>query len=412
MDTEQKNVKPSKDPLFLVALSITVISMMGNSLISPAIAERLLYVGVSSLQLNTYQGILGGLTSLPPILLVPVYGLLIDKFGKRKVMIPLIFGYGLTAPIIYFISSFEQLLALSVIQELLGSGFFSFVLITYGDRYKGNQLSSAVGLNSAVFGISRVIFPILGGIITEIDFRISYLFFALAIPVSIIMFYGLGKYDKVSSKEKNSKKMEEGSFFKTFIKKPGLIGAIFLSLAIPAIMTGVVGSFYQIYLRESLGISATLRGTLVSLLWLSSIVFSANCGRISKRFSAPSIVTVGFLIYGGAGLLIIFSTTYELIALGFVIWGMGHGLVGPQLSILNARLPPAGQRGRIITFNRSIVGISRSVLPLVGGPVIDQIGYQMFALITVGYIGANALGAAISPKIKKAIKKGTPELPE
>ncbi|MHA1917132.1 MAG: MFS transporter [Candidatus Ranarchaeia archaeon] len=404
--------KPTKDPLLYIALGITVISMMGQSLLSPAIAERLLYVGISSLQLNTYQGFLSGLTALPPIILVPIYGFLIDKFGKKKIMIPLILGYGLTAPLIYFVSTFDQLLVLTVAQEILSSGFFSFVLIIYGDRYKSHQLSSAVGINSAVFGTSRVIFPIIGGIITEIDFRISYLFGGLGVPVAILMFYGLEKYGKVFSKESKKEKGERGSFFRLFMEKPGLIGAIFLSLAIPIIMTGIVGNFYQIYLRETLGIPAVLRGALVSLLWISSTLVSANCGRISKYASIPRIVTFGFLIYGTAGLWIIFSTTFETIALGFVIYGTAHGLVGPQLSVLQAKLPPLGQKGKVITFNRSIVGISRSTIPLVGGPLIDQIGYQIFALFTVGYAAANAFGAGISPKINKAIKKETPELPE
>ncbi|MHA2060150.1 MAG: MFS transporter [Candidatus Ranarchaeia archaeon] len=408
MEHQKRPMKIWKDPLFVLAVIVALLKIIYIGALSPAVAERLLYVNVPQDLLNTYQGILSGIIPIPSIFLVPLYGWLMDRFGRRRVITPLLFVFGLSAPMIFFITTFEQLVVLTVLQEAVSSAFFWTTIILLGDKYKGLKMSEAVGANATVGSIARIISPIIGGFITEIDFRLMYLFFLSAIPVAFLVNWGLKKYGAriVLTREEEEKKPRI-NILQWIRTHPGLIGVYVIGFTIPFMMISIAGGFHQIYLREVLGVSATLRGMLISILWGSRIITTANLGRLSKRFSTSQLFTLGYALYAIGGIWIILTTTFETIIPGFVIFGLGHGIVPTLMTSLSADYAPSGQKAIIITSTGVLTSLSRSTVSLIGGPLIDQTSYQYFASFTVLMGITYGVGAFLSPYILRGRTKTT-----
>ncbi|MHA2407853.1 MAG: MFS transporter [Candidatus Ranarchaeia archaeon] len=400
------------DPLVIIALLITFFSVVSQSLLTIPVAERLLYVGVPSNLLNTFQGWLAGVTNIPTIVLVPLFGWMMDRYGRRKVITPLILIFAVTAPSIYFIRTFEELIILEIVQAAARSSFYSLPVIMLGDKYKGAKLGHVMGLNATVFSVSRVIFPMLGGFLTEIDFRIGYLFFLSGIPLAILLYIGLEKYGAHFVRHREDKQKEKISLIRWFRIRPGLIGICIVGFTIPMVMTTIVGSFFQIYMQDQLGITPYLRGIAVSVLWAASIITASNLGRISRRLKPSRILALGFIIYVMGGVGIIFATSFETVAISMAVFGLGQGIVGPQFSALSADLAPKAQKALVVSLTTTLSSISRTIFPLIGGPVIDEIGYQIFTGFIITYLTIAIFGALLSPKVADRIRTEKEEVNE
>ncbi|MHA2407747.1 MAG: MFS transporter [Candidatus Ranarchaeia archaeon] len=400
MENTTQPLKLRQDPLFALAVIVALLKIIYIGALSPAVAERLLYVNVPQDLLNTYQGILSGIIPIPSILLVPLYGWLMDRFGRRRVITPLLLIFGLSAPMIFFITTFEQLLVLTLLQEAVSSAFFWTTIILLGDKYEGLRMSEAVGANATIGSIARIVSPIIGGFITEIDFRLMYLFFLSALPVAILVNWGLKKYGaRVFLSQEEKETTQKVRLLPWIREHPGLIGIYVIGFMIPFVMISIAGGFHQIYLREVLGVSATLRGMLISVLWGSRIITTTNLGRLSKRLSTSQLFTLGYSFYAIGGVWIILTTTFETIIPGFVIFGLGHGIVPTLMTSLSADLAPAGQKAIVISSTGVLTSLSRSTVSLIGGPLIDQTSYQYFASFTILIVITYGIGSFLSPYI-------------
>ena len=64
--------------------SVTLIGIMGNALLSPAIPDVLAEFG----EPDSSAGILVASMSIPGVFVAPVIGLLADRLGRRNVLVP------------------------------------------------------------------------------------------------------------------------------------------------------------------------------------------------------------------------------------------------------------------------------------------------------------------------------------
>lgn len=101
--------KVYKDHNLHVLFGVTLMAVLGVSSITPALPEIRDAFGVTSAQV----GLLITVFTLPGIALTPVLGVLSDRHGRRKILVPALLLFGLAGGICAFARSFELLLALN-----------------------------------------------------------------------------------------------------------------------------------------------------------------------------------------------------------------------------------------------------------------------------------------------------------
>ena len=140
--------------LFLFALDQTVV---GTAL--PVIVTDLhgndLYVWVVTIYLltSTISG--------------PIYGKLSDLFGRRPIIIFAVSLFLIASVLSGLSQSMEQLILFRGLQGLGGGAIFPVALAVVADLYTPSERGKYLGLFGAVFGVSFLIGPAIGGLITD-----------------------------------------------------------------------------------------------------------------------------------------------------------------------------------------------------------------------------------------------------
>ncbi len=148
---------------------VTFAVMMGTALSA-------LDVTVVSAAMPTIVGHLGGLSLYPWVfssylltstITIPIYGKLADLYGRKRMFtiaaVLFLIGSGLCGAA----SSMPQLILFRVIQGLGAGGVQPMTVTIVGDIYPVEQRGKVQGLFSGVWGVSSVIGPLIGGVITQ-----------------------------------------------------------------------------------------------------------------------------------------------------------------------------------------------------------------------------------------------------
>ncbi len=164
--------------LFLSALDQTIV---GTAL--PTIATDLngnsLYIWVVTIYLltSTISG--------------PVYGKLSDQFGRKRLLMFGISVFLIGSALSGLSQSMEQLIVFRGIQGLGAGAIFPISLAVIGDLFSPQERGKYQGLFGAVFGISALIGPALGGFLTD-QVSWHWIFF-VNIPIGLIALYIIGR---------------------------------------------------------------------------------------------------------------------------------------------------------------------------------------------------------------------------
>jgi EmrB/QacA subfamily drug resistance transporter len=114
----------------------------------------------------------------------PIYGKISDLYGRKKIFQTAIIIFLVGSIFCGFAQDMNQLIIARGLQGIGAGGLFSLVLAIVGDIIPPRQRGHYSGYFGAVFGISSVIGPLLGGFLTE-SFSWRWVFF-INIPLGII----------------------------------------------------------------------------------------------------------------------------------------------------------------------------------------------------------------------------------
>ena len=97
---------------------------------------------------------------------------------------------------------------------------------------------------------------------------------------------------------------------------------------------------------------------------------ATSIGRIYARHSAERLLAVAFCASAlGLG-VIAFGAPLWMIALACLLFGLGNGLISPLQKSLLTRRTPANLRGGVISVDRVIQQIAKSLAPTLMGALL------------------------------------------
>ncbi|CAN5465204.1 MDR family MFS transporter [soil metagenome] len=159
--------------LFLASLNFTVV---GTAL--PRIVAELEGVAFYAWAFTVF--------SLTSTVSLPLYGKLSDVYGRRVVML---FGIALFTASSLLIALSQDMLQLVLFRGVQGLGagaLFSMSFAVIGELFTPRERGKYQGLTSSVFGLSAVVGPIIGGLITD-AFGWRWVFL-VNLPVALVAF--------------------------------------------------------------------------------------------------------------------------------------------------------------------------------------------------------------------------------
>ncbi|HEX7003576.1 MAG TPA: MDR family MFS transporter [Trueperaceae bacterium] len=165
--------------LFLASLNLTVV---GTAL--PRIIAELEGFHLYAWAFTSF--------SLASTVTLPIYGRLSDIYGRRSILLFGIVLFSLSSVLSGFAQNMPQLIASRVLQGIGGGALMGMAWAAIGDIFSPRERAQYQGFNGAAFGISSVVGPIVGGLITDtLGWR--WVFF-VNVPVAIVAFIVISRY--------------------------------------------------------------------------------------------------------------------------------------------------------------------------------------------------------------------------
>lgn len=353
---------PWRSGVLYVVLGSSLVGVMGISLISPVLPDLRAAFGIS----DTQVGLVITAYTLPGIFLTPFVGLVADRVGRRRVIIPLLLLFGVAGAGVSFAESFPQVVALRFLQGVGGSALIALAVTLIGDFYEGGLRNNVIGLNASTIGIGAAFYPLVGGALASIRWSAPFLFFGVAVLVGI--------YAAVVLEEPE---IDSPTDVRTYLAGLREVMLLPRALAIFAALVLVLFVYYggvltalPLLLDEQFGLSADRIGLLLSTSAVATAIVSSQYGRIAAWRGTSTLVALGFAAFG-ASFLGLWLAPSPIYAAG-VMPGFGVG-IGLMMPTIDEALIAIGPR----RFRAGVFGVRTSMLRV--GQTLGPVGFTAFA---------------------------------
>lgn len=321
-----------------------------------------------------WSGILMGASPLFAAFLGPLWGNLGDRFG-RKIMVERVLLSNVAVVIAMgFVTNVYQLLALRVLQGILG-GFSSAAIALVTSFTPKEKMGYALGIYQTAQIVGAATGPIIGGVLADVfGYRFPFFFMGL---ISFTSFLLVLLQVKEPSREKVPRKTE--SFFRDLANVtqiPGLMPMAFVNFLIQfglMIVTPIVPLYIQ-SLSKSGAYVATITGVVLALAGAAATLSSMITGRLGDRVGHRTILITLSL---GTGIMFgatAFTYTIFAFALARTATGLFLGGLLPTSNALISRYVEEKQRGMAFGVTTGMTLLGNVFGPLAGGWLSGVIG--------------------------------------
>lgn len=159
----------------LLAMTVTAMEQLVVSTAMPTIIQSLKGFDIYPWVVSAYL--------LAITVTTPVYGKLADLFGRKRVLLFGLTLFSLGSMLSGLSQSMPQLIAMRAVQGLGAGAVAPIVLTMLGDMFTLRERAKVQGLFSAVWGLSSIAGPVIGGYLTD-RFGWPWVFY-VSVPFSV-----------------------------------------------------------------------------------------------------------------------------------------------------------------------------------------------------------------------------------
>ena len=387
---------PRSGPLMVLIGSITVTGILGNTLVLPAVPDILADFGLD----DASAGILVAAASIPGIVVAPLIGVLADRYGRKRVLLPCLVAFGMFGVLAAFAPSFGWLLVARLGQGFGSAGLINLANVLISDTWTGVDRARYLGYNSAVLTISLATLPAVGGALTDLGtWRWSFAPYPLALVTALAVLVRLdhGPADRSTS---ISDQVAAAARAARSVRILAPLGLAFLTFVM---IFGLMLTVLPLHLDQAFGLSAGQRGVVMSLPAIGATIGALLLGRIRARFSARFVVMLGFALFAIAFPIVGLAGTLLLLVPAGMVFGLGEGMILPTLTDIVAGSAPESSRGAVLSLQVSAIRSGQSVGPLVAGAALAGIGTASTFLLGAVLAAAVVAAAVIIKPVRTAV---------
>lgn len=349
--------------------------MMAGAIIAPSLPQiERIFSETDNIALLTRL-----VLSLPAIFTAvfsPVFGILADKLGRKKLLIASLVLYavggfsGFVLNDIYLILVGRALLGIAV------AGIMTISSTLIGDYYTGDERNKFLGFQGAFMGFGGVVFVSFAGFLADISWDFPFLIYLLSIIVVIIASISLYEPSKKTSAKNITDNISISRLEITKVYILVFIGIVFFYM-MPVQLPFLLDKLSNIS-NAKIGIA------------ISTMNFSAACialfyKKIRACFSFKSIYMMVLLFMSIGYFIISQSSNYSVILFAGIIAGIGIGLLMPLGNMWIMELAPINKRARLVGNVTTAVYLGQFFSPLLLQPIVRSFGVEKVFLLA-GYI--------------------------
>ena len=323
-------------------------------------------------------GLLITVFTLPTVILGPIIGILADRLGRKKILVPSLILFGIAGAACAFVRDFNLLILLRLLQGIGVAPLVSLGVTLIGDLYTGGQRATAMGYNASISSVGTAMYPTLGGALAVMGWYYPFLLPLLAIPIAFLVFFFLK-----NPEPKNDRTLK--AYLKNALKilrNRQLFGLFFASAANFIILYGAYITYLPVLINNSFQASSFTIGLLLSSVSVAIIITSSQLGRLARHFPETKLIRASFVFYAVALFIIPSIHHLWLLLLPALLIGIGLGIGFPSTQTLLTALAPKEYLATVVSVNGTFYGLGQTL-----GPVLMGLAFGIGGISGVFYFG-------------------------
>ncbi len=378
------------DPQVVILSLMTLVIMLGSSVISPVLPLIAQEFGVS------YAGA-GALVAAFALGRIPfdfIGGAAVDRLSPRLIACGGAAIVAISAALSAIAKSFSALLWYRLLGGI-GSALFTITAMAFLARTVAPQrMGRAMGFYQSMLLVGVSIGPSVGGLAASIFHDLRAPFWAmsvLSLLVAIVGMWWIGEFPIVAEHSTTAKSDSAREVLSHLLRDWNFVFACILTLLLFGIRSGISLNLMPLFAQEKMGLSETGIGLTQSLCSLANFCVLWHGGRLLDRVGRRWVTLVSLWATVLTILWFPWATTFTLLVIVSVAFGAAIGYLGPAPAAVIADLTPPGKAGTVMGLYRGAGDTGLLLGPVCVGWLAGHLGFDLAFVVTAGCTALVAL---------------------
>ena len=377
MSSQSRDISESR-PLIAVLLIASMLTIMLDTVLSPALPG--LRENFSNVEnIDFLARIILTFPSIFVAACAPIYGVLVDRVGRTRILYIATIIYGVGGGSGYVLESIPLLLASRALLGIGAAGVFVAATTLLTDYFVGDDRDTVLGWQGAATVAGGIVFLTVGGYLASIDWQTPFLIYAsvlVLVPFMIILIDEPKRTDADASDASESGATSTlDSIRELLTQLPlGTVAVIYAIGVIVQIVFFTIPVDIPFYLESVTSVGETLTGLAIAAATLTGALMASRYQQIKNRLGIIGVVAIMFALMGVGLVVVSLGSTYAVIVVGTAITGLGTGLQQPNLTSWIGSAVPDDLRGRALGGLTSSFFIGQFLSPVVSEPISSAVG--------------------------------------
>lgn len=363
-----------------------VLMVVCNTPLAPTLPQiRDAFAQASALQVSMVLT----LPALMIVLTAPLAGWIVDRYGRKRLLVLTALLYGLAGGSGYLVQNMDALLATRALVGVAVAGLMTSVAALISDCFQGERRARFMGLSHAATGFGNTAFLLAGGALAESGWRTPFLMYLatlLLLPLFAFSLYEPQGVRRTSARNGPPFPSTLAALFsdggrqlagapdalRRMLSDAGLDGPLLRLLLFTCGLVGLSQVVYYLiplqlpfWLQARHATTPAQSGLAIATLALAFAVTALVYGRIASRVAHVPLVGLALAALGGSYVLISLAPTFAAVYAGLIVTGTALGFILPSLNLWLANRAPAWLRGRLLGAFSASIFLGHFISPLV-----------------------------------------------
>jgi MFS family permease len=378
LSVETRRVKGA----LLVVSSFTVMS---GAIISPGLPGiRAFFADQPGIDL-----VIRLVLTMPALFIVigaPIAGLVVDRWGRKPLLIVSLLLYALAGGSGLVFSSLPQILAGRAVLGLAVAGITTCVTALIADYYEGKERAAFMGIQAAAQGMGAILFLMIGGTLADIEWRLPFAIYLASLGAAPFAARWLFEPHRPDPQPSGGMTLASTNPIPW-----RLLILIYALILIMQSLFYLIPAQLPFYLKTLVGANAARSGFAISIATLFTSITSFLYGRVRARADFPHITAFSFGLVAGGFSVIGLAGEWAWVLVGLMIAGAGFGFLLPNLNVWLITVAPEALRGRALGWLTTFFFLGQFLSPILAQPLADRVGLARTYSVAGGFALALAL---------------------
>ncbi|PAF50583.1 MFS transporter [Helicobacter sp. 13S00477-4] len=368
MNIQSSNPKAKNidSPLFKAALfSISATTVLGSTIIAPSLPALESHFSDAK-NIELLSKLILTLPALFIMIFSPISGFMLEKFGRLKLIYPAIIIWSLAGVSGFFLDNLYLLLASRAVFGTATAFLMTGVGVLLGDYYTGVKREKVLSMQGFFMAFGGTIFLILGGYLSNLDWRypfLAYLLGFLILFLALAMLFEPKHHLDTTNHIQKSKKANIIKFIPVYL-------LAFFSMA----MFYVAPTQLPFFITHTLGMESSYVGVSMAVASISMAIFSLFYNRLRNYLNIFKIYFIGLFLIAISFTIIAVFHNYIAVLITFILMGAGLGFIIVNNSSWLFMLAKDFERAKAYGFLTAFLFTGQFISPLISQPIVNAFG--------------------------------------